>query len=136
MENNEQVQTKHGETGQVGRYVVWGIVTVIFNVYLFYLLYTKANMNYQLANIIDWFFTVIFAFIVNKLFVFKSKSTALFKEVISFFGTRVLSLVLELILLWLFISILTINPTISKIIGHGVALVLNYFLIKLLFMKI
>lgn len=136
MENNEQVQTKHSETGQVGRYVVWGIVTVIFNVYLFYLLYTKANMNYQLANIIDWFFTVIFAFIVNKLFVFKSKSTALFKEIISFFGTRVLSLVLELILLWLFISILTINPTISKIIGHGVALVLNYFLSKLLFMKI
>lgn len=137
MESEEPIGKK--QRGQVERYFIWGVVTVAFNVYVFYLLQSKMNMDYQLANFIDWILTVLFSYIVNKIFVFRSSKNSfqsVLKEIVPYFGTRVLSLIIELILLWLFVSVLHANTTISKVIGHSFALVINYFLSKLLFMKI
>ncbi|NKC68527.1 GtrA family protein [Vagococcus fluvialis] len=120
---------------QVNLYFLWGVVTVAFNVIIFYILESMFGMNYQLANFVDWFVTVLFAYIVNKNFVFKSKSKFVIKELILFFGTRLLSFGVEVILLWLFLGILHYNPAISKLLGHSLALIINYFLSKLIFIK-
>lgn len=130
MENKENKQVR-----QVERYFVWGIVTVIFNVYVFYVLHSQLHLDYQLANFIDWILTVLFAFVVNKFLVFKSENTNLLKELLGFFGTRLLTFLIEIVLLWLLISLFNANTTISKLIGHSVALVINYYLSKFLFLS-
>ena len=116
-------------------YAVWGVITVVFNVGLFYLLYHTYGIEYQVANLIDWFFSVLFAFIVNKFFVFKHKTESLFKELTTFYGTRVATYLIEFVILWIGISLMGVNGTITKVIGHGVAIAVNYVLSKVFVFK-
>jgi putative flippase GtrA len=90
-------------------------------------------MNYQVANIIAWFLSVLFAYITNKLWVFSSKThgfTDLIKEMSSFFFFRILSLIMDVFMMWLGISVLHANPVLTKIIDNVVVVVANYFFSK------
>ncbi len=90
-------------------------------------------MNYQVANIIAWFLSVLFAYITNKLWVFSSKTHGfadLIKEMSSFFFFRILSLVMDIFMMWLGISILHVNPVLTKIVDNVVVVVANYFFSK------
>lgn len=120
---------------QTLKFILWGIVTVFFNIVLYHLLYLKLGLNYQVANIITWFITVLFSYLINKIFVFDSKSKVSITEIFLFFSSRVLSLIVELVVLWLIYDLLAVEITISKIISHGIALVINYFLSKTLFLE-
>ena len=70
---------------------------------------------------------------INKIFVFYSKSNGkeLFKEIYEFFKYRILTLVIELVLMYLFVDLLSINDMISKIIVQIVVIILNYIFSKL-----
>ncbi|MGV0168342.1 GtrA family protein [Furfurilactobacillus sp. WILCCON 0119] len=125
----------NNESSEAQRYALWGAVTVTFNVLLFYFLDKKLGIEYQLANLIDWVVSVFFAFVVNKYLVFKTHATGWWPEIGSFYLTRVLTYVIEVIFLWLLISQLTVNATVSKLIAHAIAIVVNYFLSKALVFK-
>lgn len=106
---------------------------------------------YLLSNVISWIITVIFAYFTNKIWVFESKSwkaNVLVKEIVSFFGARVFSLVVEEAGLWLMIDqmdmggiswdILTFSISgnmIAKIIMQVVVVILNYVFSKLIIFK-
>ncbi|AVK63676.1 GtrA family protein [Lactobacillus sp. CBA3606] len=132
-EELEAVEEKANNELQL--YALWGVITVVFNVVLFYVLYHMFGIEYQLANLIDWFLSVLFSFIVNKMFVFQHKTVSLTKEVATFYGTRVATYFIEALILWIGISLMGVNGTMTKIIGHGIALVANYFLSKWLVFK-
>lgn len=90
------------------------------------------------ANIISWVFAVAFAFITNKLFVFESKSWKLrtaARELLSFTGARVFSLVAETAVILFAVSIFSTNEVVAKVMGQIVVLVLNYILSKLFVFK-
>lgn len=119
---------------QTIKFILWGIVTVFFNIILYHIIYFKLGLNYQIANIITWFITVLFSYVINKLFVFDSKTKFSLTEVFLFFSSRALSLVVELFVLWLIYDLLSVEITVSKVISHGIALIINYFLSKTLFL--
>lgn len=98
-------------------YALFGVATTLVNLSTFYFC-DKALGNFSIADfnifshkilvtmedvstLIAWIMSVLFAFIVNKLFVFESKSwkfPVAFRELISFVGTRIVSfLVFELL---------------------------------------
>ncbi len=90
-----------GVLNTVVNFIVYGIMAKIggadyetkelFNISGFSFLYI------YLANAVAWFITVLFAYFTNKLFVFESRSFApsvVAKEIISFFGARVISFLL------------------------------------------
>ncbi len=90
-------------------------------------------MNYQVANIIAWFLSVLFAYVTNKIWVFSSKThgfTALIEEMSSFFFFRILSLIMDVFMMWLGISVLHANPVLTKIVDNVVVVVANYFFSK------
>ncbi len=77
-------------------YVFFGGVTTVVNTVVFAL--CDLVMNYQIANIIAWFASVLVAYITNKLWVFNSHYETFheaFREFYMFFGLRVASLVLD-----------------------------------------
>lgn len=92
------------------------------------------------GNIIAWVIAVIFAYIVNKWWVFKSKTHSfigLFREFISFFGTRLFTGLLEILGVPLLV-ILGMNQTffgiegfLSKILVSILITILNYVFSKL-----
>ena len=116
-------------------YVFFGTLTFIVNVIVYFLFENIFGINYIISNIIAWFFSVLFAYITNRIWVFESKSTDILKEMSLFFGGRIFSGVVDTGLMYLFIDILTIGDLISKIVVQVIVVILNYVFSKLIVFK-
>ncbi|MBE6501794.1 MAG: GtrA family protein [Methanobrevibacter thaueri] len=116
-------------------YVVFGAFTFFVNIIVYFFFEDVLGVNYLISNIIAWFFSVLFAYITNRIWVFESKSPDILKEMSLFFGGRIFSGVVDTALMYLFIDVLTIGDTISKIVVQIIVIVLNYIFSKLIVFK-
>lgn len=115
-------------------YVVFGTLTTIVNIVVYFAL-EYIGVNYIISNIIAWFLSVLFAYVTNRIWVFESKSPNIMKEMVLFFSGRIFSGVLDTALLYLFVDILTLGNTFSKIAVEIIITILNYLLSKLIVFK-
>lgn len=118
-------------------YLIFGVITTLINITI-YEFSRYANIDYKSATIIAWLVAVVFAFITNKLFVFKSKSfklSILMKEFISFIVARLTSGLFDLLFMIVAVDYLFINDTISKLISNIFVVVINYLLSKMIVFK-
>lgn len=125
-------------------YLIFGAATTAVNFVIYSLLETLLHCNMTLSNAIAWLGAVIFAFITNKLFVFESKqfhATVLVKEALSFFGARVVSGMIEIILpeqlvnLGLDAEIFGTRGLVAKAVVSIIVIILNYVFSKLFIFK-
>ena len=128
-------------------YGIFGVGTTVVN-FASYKLFNiiLGDDLYLVSNVIAWFICIIFAFVTNKIFVFKSKSWSLetlLKEGSSFFASRIASFVIEEAGLFALVDIvgmkdMTFDLTIITISGDMVAkiiigvivVILNYIFSK------
>ena len=115
-------------------YVVFGTLTTIVNIVVYFAL-EYVGVNYIISNIIAWFLSVLFAYVTNRIWVFESKSPNIMKEMVLFFSGRIFTGVLDTALLYLFVDILTLGNTFSKIAVEIIIIILNYLLSKLIVFK-
>ena len=123
---------------EIIKYLIIGVLTTALNYYIFAILVNNVKIEMHISNIIAWLISVIFAYFTNKLLVFESKSfqfNVLKKEILSFATARVLSLVLEEIILYVFVNILNMNKLIIKLIANAIVVVVNYILSKFIIFK-
>lgn len=114
-------------------YLFFGGCTTLVNIISFFVL-RKLKISIYISNIIAWFISVVFAFITNKLFVFESRGKSLketFKEGVSFFLFRVVSLLFDMGIMYILIDLLSSNEMISKIISNIFVIIINYVFSKL-----
>ena len=83
--------------------IVGGCTTLVSLGSKWLLLFTVLNaanpFELQCSVIISWICAVTFAYVANRIIVFKSKNNNLIKEVVSFFGARVVTLLLEMVIM-------------------------------------
>ena len=123
---------------EIIKYLIIGVATTALNYIVFAVLVNIANIEMHTSNIIAWFVSVIFAYFTNKLFVFESKSfklNVLGKEILSFGTARILSLVLEEIILYVFVNLLNMNQLVIKLIANVIVVIVNYVLSKFIIFK-
>ena len=132
---------KHEEI--VNYIIVGGLTTVISVASKWLLLFTildatKAD-QLQIAIIISWVCAVSFAYITNRIFVFKSKDKNITKEMIMFIGSRLTTLLLEMFIMWFFVTFLKLDSkiwiVIWTIVSQVLILVFNYILSKFFIFK-
>ena len=119
-------------------YLFWGGIAFVLSMVLFYIFANVMHMNEQPANVITWIICVIFTYLTNRTFVFKSKSRGskeIAKEFTSFTTARLATLVLENIVLFVCIEWFHIYNMIAKLIGQFLVIVSNYILSKLWIFK-
>ena len=116
-------------------YLFFGVLTTAVN-YLVYLpLYNLLGISAAVSNIIAWVAAVAFAYVTNKLFVFKSHDWSMktvLPELGKFVGCRAASGGLETVLILLTVDILGWNGNIWKLIISVLVVILNYVSSKLL----
>ena len=150
-------------TKEIVSYVFFGVLTTFVNLAVFYLtkkLFAAIGWNgffntivpedskivelfsggseYLDANLIAWVAGVIFAFVTNKLFVFESKSwrpSIAGKEFTGFVGARVFSLFVEMLGMFVMVTLLTWNELVAKLIVGVIVIIMNYIFSKLLIFK-
>lgn len=121
-------------------YLIIGVLTTIVSLISYYLLtITILSPNNPLeltiANIISWIISVLFAYITNRKYVFQSKDKNILKEVSKFTLSRVTTLLIDIILMFIFVSILHFNDKIIKLLVQILIIILNYIFSKLLVFK-
>ena len=82
-----------------------------------------------------WFLGVQTGFWVDRVIVFRHQSTTVLREMLAFYGTRILTFLIESATLWVGISLLSGNGTAAKVVGQILAIIGNYVLSKFVIFK-
>lgn len=123
--------------------IVGGLTTLISLAVKYGLLFTFMDasnaVELQAAVIISWIVAVAFAYFANRIFVFHSKSKQYLKEVSGFVAGRIATLILEMVIMWFFVTLLGMDSNLWVVIWTIVAQVLvivgNYIISKLFVFK-
>ena len=123
-------------------YLFWGVVTTVINLAVFQVLSSGIHWNYQLANVIAWFVSVLVAYFTNKVWVFGSHYTTVsdfLVEMLRFFFYRALTLVIDIVITFIGISVLgfkdPMGKFIVKVIDNVIVIIANYVFSKWLIFK-
>lgn len=119
-------------------YLIFGVLSTIVNILTYAFCTRNLNIEFLISNWIAWIVAVLFAYITNKFFVFESKKINikfLIKELSSFVSCRLLSGIIEMILMYTMISLMSLNDFIVKIITNVVVVILNFIFSKLIIFK-
>ena len=124
---------------QMIAYLIFGGLTTLINLLLFNYLYTWKHMTgYQMATFVAWLVSVIFAYITNKLYVFHAHSPTkkeMIGEIFSFFFWRILSLLIDFLILKIGIGIMNANAFWVKIVDNVIVIIANYLFSKVFIFK-
>lgn len=115
---------------KIERYIIFGIMTTAINIASFYML-DKLKIDYKINTTISNFISIIFAYITNKLFVFKVEILEikfLIKEVLKFFISRIGTYFLDIFSMCILVEIFIFNEVISKIFSNILVIMVNYLL--------
>lgn len=118
-------------------YLIAGVLTTILNIVAFKVS-NLMGIQYLISNVIAWVIAVLFAFVVNKLYVFQSKSWetgVVRKEFIAFISCRLLSLAFDMIFMLVTVSVLHMNEDLAKILSNFFVMIMNYVASKLFIFK-
>ena len=116
-------------------YLFFGVLTTVVNFLVYYPLTNLLGMNATVVNVIAWAVSVVFAFLTNKPFVFKShdwSAKVVFPELSKFIGTRLGSGALETLMIFLLVDCMAMDSNIVKIAVSVLVIVINYVGSKLL----
>ncbi len=116
-------------------YLLFGVLTTVVN-YLVYLpCYNLLRLPASVSNVIAWACAVIFAYLTNKPFVFRSLDWSMktvVPEFLKFVGCRVASGAMETGILFLTVDVLHQNGNIWKLATSVLVVAANYIGSKLL----
>lgn len=122
---------------QAVRYIFFGGCTTAVNLVSYYLL-CLAGMNITVANTIAVLLAIVFAYVVNKLFVFEHKTHSLAefcREAGSFIGMRLGTMLIEVLGVLCLVCIWGLPNMVSKLLIQVVILVLNFLISKFVVFK-
>lgn len=119
-------------------YLFFGGCTFLVCMISYYICATPLGMNYMVANIISWIIAVLFAYITNRIFVFKSTVTGfagILKELWMFVACRLSTGVMEIVIMFVGVSLLHINDLLVKGVAQVLVILSNYVLSKLIIFR-
>ena len=129
---------------EIINYLFFGVLATVVSLGVKYLLLftilDAANaIELQAAVIISWVAACLFAYITNRIWVFESKEKQILKEIVKFFTSRLATLGLEMLIMFIFVTALKLNSNIWVIVWTWVSQIVviigNYILSKLIVFK-
>ena len=125
---------------EIINYLIFGVLTTIVSLTTYYLLVftildANNSLQLQIANIISWITCVTFAYITNKKYVFEPTNKNKIREISEFYLSRIASLLIDMLLMFTFVSVLKFNDKIIKLFVQIIIIILNYILSKLFVFK-
>lgn len=122
---------------EIIRYIIVGGMTTVVSFVVFYgstwtFLDGNDAIQLQIANVLQWIASVIFAYGMNRKHVFKSENAQVGKEFMSFVSSRVVTLLLDMAVMFIGATWLKMNYNFVKLFDAVLVTVANYVLGKLM----
>ncbi len=118
-------------------YGVFGVLTTVVN-YVCYVALTRGLSMHELWGTgIAFVVSIIFAYFTNRIWVFKSKvkGAGQIKEFFKFCLARTSGLFIDLGIMWLFVTVLSYNDLVVKILSNIFIIILNFVISKVFVFK-
>lgn len=119
-------------------YLIFGILTTLVNVILYYVFARILNCSTLLATAIAWVGAVLFAYFTNRTWVFESHvngTKEIIREMISFFACRLLTGFLDVAMMYIFVDVFKFNDMVIKLGSNIIVIILNYIASKLIIFR-
>lgn len=115
-------------------YFIVGCLSTFVNLlsYAFYRLFIP---SYLINIILSWLTSLVFAFFMNRKYVFKSKNNKIKQEFLSFTISRLLTLGMEILFMYLLVDLIQVNDLIAKVIVQFLVFLANYLFGKFIVFK-
>lgn len=125
---------------EIWNYLVVGGLTTLVSL-VAYILVTRTILDVanpiqlQVANILKWVAGVLFAYFTNRKFVFKSTNENKWQEFLSFTSSRVVTLVLDMVIMGVMVNVMGIYDLIATVVSMVLVIIGNYILSKFFVFK-
>lgn len=119
-------------------YIFFGGLAFFLNLFLFIGIDKLLKINDLINNVICWIVCVSFQYITNRTWVFDGhveSAEGLGKQIVSFFGGRIFTLIVEELILLIFITWLSFPSVYVKLAAQVVIIILNYVISKMIVFK-
>ena len=119
-------------------YLFFGVLTTVVNYIVYLPCYNLLHLSAAVSNVIAWVAAVVFAYLTNKPFVFKSydwSAKTVIPELTKFVGSRIVSGALETAIIFVTVDWLCWNGNLMKLVTSVLVVVINYIASKLLVFK-
>jgi putative cell wall teichoic acid glycosylation protein gtcA len=127
-------------TKEVILYIVFGVLTTLVSLVTYKLcvvtfLNAENALQLQIANIIAWIVSVAFAYVTNRKFVFESENSNKLQEASKFVTSRIATLLMDMLIMFIGVTLLKFNDGIIKLVSQVVIIVANYVFSKIFVFK-
>ena len=119
-------------------YLVVGGITTLVNLVVYAVLYNLLKIDVTISNIISVTISILFAYVANKIVVFKSKTHNVKETIIEmakFCGARISTMIIEVGGVFFMYNILKIHKKKKKIATQIIVIIVNYFISKFFVFK-
>jgi len=116
-------------------YIIFGGLTTVVDFVVYYPLYRWLHLSGTVSNTAAWVAAVLFAYLTNKPFVFRSHDWSMKTvgpELAKFTGGRVGSFLLQTGIIFLTVDLMHLNGVVMKLLTSVLVVIINYFVSKLL----
>lgn len=125
---------------EIINYLIVGVLTTVVSLAVYYIsVFTILNpenaVELQIANIISWIAGVAFAYVTNRKYVFESKEENKLKELTKFVSARIITLLMDMFIMFIGVTILKGSDKIMKLVSQVVITIANYIFSKIFVFK-
>lgn len=131
------IKALYQKYGELINYLIVGVLTTVVSLGVYYgcvltFLNPEVAVQLQAANVLSWIAAVTFAYFTNRKYVFESKNENRLQEAAAFYGSRVTTLLLDMLCMFLMVTLMGWNDKMAKLIVQVLVTVANYILSKFL----
>jgi len=116
-------------------YLFWGVATTAVNVGTYQVCRVYGAIGVTLSTSLAWVVSVLFAFFTNRRYVFVGHQGTIPLQLVKFFGSRLFSGIVDVLLMALLVTLLHLPEILSKIGVNVVVVIMNYFLSRIYVFK-
>lgn len=119
-------------------YIFFGGLTTVVSFVSFWICCDFFGIHELISNTISWVASVTFAFFTNRIWVFCAPTNTwgeFFKQAAEFYGGRIFTYIFEQIIILIFVTILSFNELLIKLLANIGVLILNYLISKFFVFK-
>lgn len=115
-------------------YLVVGVMTTVISWTAYAICKLIMNVDnaiiMQIAVFLRWFAGLVFSYFMSRKFVFKSKNPKILKEAVDFTTSRIVTLFLDMFVMWLLPTVFKVDDWISTFISAVLVIIMNYIFSK------
>lgn len=136
----EKIKELYVKYKELINYLIVGVLTTVVSLGTYYasvltILDPQSAIQLQIANILSWIAAVTFAYFTNRKYVFESTNSNMLKEAFKFYTSRLSTLVMDMVIMFVGVTMLGFSDKIMKLVVQVVVTVANYVISKFLVFK-